>query len=119
MLVNNIIRWIKEHIPFMETKRSEFFKFHTHDKPAFIYESLIPFGYQTDYISYTEKGEVLNIRYLYDKRQIHIRVYKDDEVRMHDEYNYEFYPIAHLNGESVRKVDRKTVEQLKEILHGY
>lgn len=64
--------------------------------PEKIFDRLIAMGYQWDYFAYHDDGEIISMRKLYDRRQIHVRVFRDGEIRMHDELNYEFEPIDHL-----------------------
>jgi hypothetical protein len=62
-----------------------------------IFARLIALGYQWDYLAFFDSGEIISMRWCYEKRQVHCRVFKDGEIRMHDEPNYEYDPIAHLN----------------------
>lgn len=120
MRLNHILRKIKSYIPFIQnTGRQSYFEFKTNLNSEEIYNRLIPFGYQINYIGYNDRREVLSLRKLYGVRQIHLRLFDDGEIRIHDEYNYEFYPIEHLNGHTFKWGDRPTVLQLKEILNGY
>ena len=119
LILNYVIRKIKSYIPFLNIEREPYPEFKTNMLPEAIYNNLIPFSFQVNYISYQDKDEILNLRKLYGERQIHLRLFEDYEIRLHDEWNYEFYPIGHLDGESLKPVDRQTVEQLREILHGY
>lgn len=61
-----------------------------------IFMKLLSLGYQWDYLAYHDEGEIISMRRLYNERQTHVRVYRDGEIRMHDEINYEFDPIQHL-----------------------
>lgn len=119
LALNYLIRKIKSYIPFLNIEREPYPEFKTDMPPEDVYDNLIPFGYQINYVAFNDRQEVLNIRKLYGKRQIHLRLFEDYEVRLHDEWNYEFYPIEHLDGESLKEVDRPTILQLKEILHGF
>jgi len=116
--LNYLVRKIKELIPFINTPRGPFYEFKTKFDADKVYSTLIPFGWQINYISYHEKDEILGLRKLYDVRQIHLRLFKDGEVRIHDEYNYDFYPVKHMHGEDFKPADRATVTQLKEMLSG-
>lgn len=120
LILNHILRKIKSYIPFIQNNgRQSYLEFKTNLNFDEIYNRLIPFGYQINYIGYNDKGEVLSLRKLYGMRQIHLRLFDDGEVRIHDEYNYEFYPIEHLKGINFQSLDEGTVQQLKEILNGY
>ncbi len=119
LILNYLIRKIKSYIPFLNIEREPYPEFKTNMNTDEIYGNLIPFGYQINYIAYNDRQEILNLRKLYGERQIHLRIFKDNEVRLHDELNYEFYPIEHLNSESLKSVDRQTIQQLREILRGY
>lgn len=120
LILNHILRKIKSYIPFIQNiGRQSYLEFKTNLNSDEIYNRLIPFGYQINYVGYNDKGEVLSLRKLYGVRQIHLRLFDDGEVRIHDEYNYEFYPIEHLNGLTFQNLDEGTIQQLKEILNGY
>ena len=120
LTLNHILRKIKSYLPFIQnTGRQSYLEFKTNLNSDEIYNRLIPFAYQINYIGYNDNGEVLSLRKLYGMRQIHLRLFDDGEVRIHDEYNYEFYPIEHLKGINFKWGDRPTVLQLKEILNGY
>lgn len=52
--------------------------------------------YSPDYLAFFDKGQRISMRYLYDKRQVHVRVFDDGTITMHDEPNYDYDPMAHL-----------------------
>lgn len=60
------------------------------------FAKLIELGYTTDYLAYFDDLEVISMRICYRVRQVHVRIFGDGEIRMHDEPNYEFDPMAHL-----------------------
>jgi hypothetical protein len=64
--------------------------------PDTIFQKLVAAGYQWDYFAYNDDGEQVSMRKLYRERQIHIRVFEDGTIRMHDEFNYEIEPVKHL-----------------------
>lgn len=115
----NFLRKIRSYIPFIQHERQRYLEFITNQDPDDVYGTMISFGWQWNYLAYHDRGEVLNLRKLYGMRQLHFRLFEDGEVRMHDEFNAEFYPLQHLSGEEVKQVDRATVEQLREMLKGY
>lgn len=61
-----------------------------------IFERLIAAGFSWDYFAYNDDGEQVSARKLYGRRQLHVRTFSDGEIRMHDEVNYEFEPVEHL-----------------------
>jgi len=79
-----------------------------------IYKRLIDLGYQYNVLSYQDSGQIFNVRKLYGERQIHVRIFKDGEVRGHDELNFEFCPNKHLRGDSLREIEPMEVIKLKE-----
>jgi len=68
---------------------------------------MIGIGYQYNYFSFTERGQVSNMRKLYilngEVRQKHIRLFDDGHVHAHDELAYEFDAIGHVNGNTLRE----------------
>ncbi len=81
--------------------------------------ALIPLGYTWDYFAWEDIGEGVSVRKLYENRQIHVRVFRDGEVRMHDEFNYEFEPIRHFNGDTTRIPKQDEIELVKKVLGVY
>lgn len=77
-----------------------------------LFEKLISVGYQWDYFAYHDEGEIISMRKLYENRQIHVRIFKDEEITMHDELNYEFDPIGHLKIKAIMPAP----EAVKEVL---
>lgn len=101
------------------TKRSPSHLFHVKQWPRFervFYKALIEIGYQYNYLSMQEKGQVMNVRRLAGAMQYHLRLFSDGEVRGHYEYNYEFDPEAHLRGESLAEIDAAEKRRIKKAL---
>lgn len=70
-----------------EGKTLEDLRFHLHGE----------WGFGNHFISFTEKGEVLNWRKLEESgKQYHLRVYRDGEIRGHLEYQPEGHTMDHL-----------------------
>ena len=68
-----------------------------------VYERLIPFGYQYNYLGATNHNQIFQVRKLTDiKHQIHLRLYKSDWLTGHFEVQPEFNPQAHLGGKDLR-----------------
>ena len=106
-------RCLKSRIPFLCRERSDY--------PVHIDElvdvsefgiqaferKMISIGYQYNYFSYTERGQVSNMRKLFilngEVRQKHIRLFDDGLVYAHDELAYEFDAIGHVNGRTLRE----------------
>lgn len=70
------------------------------------YETMITLGYQYNPVCMQEKGQLFSVRKLYDRRQIHIRLF-EDEITGHDEYNYEFAAYKHIRGVNVKPVSNE------------
>ncbi len=122
MIINNIrLYYLTRKLKsiFASTKRGVYPEFSTDLSPDEAYRVLIGLGFQWNYVSYHEKGEVLNVRKLYDDRQIHVRLFNDKIVTVHDELNYDFHPFEHLKGVSLRRADPKFILVLKDSLNGY
>lgn len=80
---------------------------------------LIKLGYQLNYLSYLDEGEIVNLRKLYISaeplykiRQFHIRYYNNGEIRAHDELSYEEDAIAHLDGISISEIPKEEKDLL-------
>ncbi len=101
-------RWLK-----LGGERQNFLKGAiSHPVTDWIFEQLIALGYQWDYFAYHDDGEIISMRKLYGNRQIHVRVFDDGEIRIHDELNYEFEPIKHMQ-EPEAEAD---VEEVNKVL---
>jgi len=101
------------------TQRSCFYLFSIEVEPLFerkFYEKLIGLGYQYNYLSYQEQGQVMNVRKLIGVKQIHLRLYKDGAVHGHYELNYEFYPKGHLHGEMLTVIPNSELNKIKKVL---
>jgi len=101
------------------TQRSPFYMFSVTMDPCVVrkfYDLLIPLGYQYNYFSYTEPGQVLNIRKLVGVKQFHLRLYDDGAVHGHYELNYEFFPNGHLAGEMLTVIPDPELKKVKKAL---
>jgi len=80
-----------------------------------LHRELIEMGYQPNYATFHDVGEIFNMRYLYYKdgvlRQEHIRVF-NDELRGHDEIAYEHDFWAHFHAETLCELGDETVAAL-------
>jgi len=113
-------RSVKNRIPFWHVGRSKY-KIGKTDLSVDEFElELVKLGYQYNYFSYTENGQTSNMRKLYLEndqiRQIHIRLFKDYEVRMHDELAYEYDAIGHINAVSLKRLGMLEENRLVDIL---
>jgi hypothetical protein len=80
---------------------------------------LIILGYQPNYFSFGDQGQVTSMRKMYVDpegfwRQIHIRVHEDGEIRGHDELSYEESAIEHVNSTGARPIQ---YEEVFSVLH--
>lgn len=72
-----------------------------------IYDRLIPHCYQYNYIGAVYRKQIFQVRWLLNlEYQIHLRFYKNGWVTGHYELQPEMYPMAHLKGEKLRKLNR-------------
>lgn len=114
---SRIWRYVKGDIPFFNRERSGYLICTCagdRNKPD-VHEFekiLIGMGYQYNYFSYTEHGQLSNMRKLYTSgindevfRQVHIRLFDDGSVHAHDEFTYEYDAIGHINGVTLRELD--------------
>lgn len=97
--------------------RQNFFIGRTSLQADTILERLIAAGYQWDYFAYNDDGERVSVRKLYKNRQTHVRTFEDGEIRMHDEVNYEFEPVEHLQSTLVR-ASQSAVDEVIQALDG-
>lgn len=57
---------------------------------------LVENGYGNHFIAWKDDGEIASLRKVVDfKRQYHVRIFQDREIRGHFEYTPECYPILH------------------------
>jgi len=82
-----------------------------------IFMKLLSLGYQWDYLAYHDEGEFISMRRLYNERQVHVRAFRDGQITMHDEVNYEFDPIRHLRDPPVIPAP-EAVREVLEALEG-
>jgi len=113
-------RKIKQKLPFGHTARSRYTIGKTILSLHEFELELVKLGYQYNYFSYTEKGQISNMRKLYldnnQIRQTHIRLFKDYEVRMHDELAYEYDAIGHINAVSLKRLGIVEENRLVDVL---
>lgn len=68
---------------------------------------LIIVGYQPNYFSYGDRDQITSMRKMYIDsegcwRQVHVRVFDDGEIRMHDELSYEEDAVSHLDAKTLK-----------------
>lgn len=80
------------------------------------YRALIGIGYQTDRYVWEDVGQGLSVRKLYGERQIHVRIFLDGQVRVHDEFNPEFKSWSHYNRETLTVPDTEELKKIHEAL---
>lgn len=117
---SHLWRKIKNKLPWFHTPRTRFdvgLCLLSVDK---FEHALIQIGYQYNYFSYTEKGQVSNMRRLYIEngvtRQIHIRLFNDGQIMMHDEIAYEHNAVSHVYAVSLKYPDANEVATVKTAL---
>ena len=87
-------------------------------------ERLIRIGYQPNYFSFQDSGQLTSMRVMYindasEWWQKHIRFFDDGEVRGHDELSYEEDALAHKNGVGAKPIDDETLILIKAALDVY
>lgn len=82
-----------------------------------VLDKLIEKGFSWDYFALYNDGELISVRRLYGKRQIHVRTFEDGEIRMHDEINSDFDPIGHLRSVPV-PVNQASIDEVISALNG-
>lgn len=73
---------------------------------------LLNLGYQPNYFSYGDQGQITSMRRMYVGAdniwwQWHVRVHEDGEIRGHVELSYEEDAIRHRNGDIVLEIPQK------------
>ena len=130
MLKNNKIRFdylwrmIKNKIPFVNVPISKYYLGKTDLNIDEFEKRLIEKGYQYNYFSYTEKGQVSNMRKLYinivngieEIRQVHIRLFNDNNIYVHDELAYEHDAIGHIKAKTLQRPNINDEHEIVRIL---
>jgi len=80
-----------------------------------IFEKLVSIGFQWDYFAYNDDGEQVSMRKLYRNRQVHVRTFENGEIRMHDELNYEFEPVKHIQ-EAPFQANQSAIDEVVQAL---
>jgi hypothetical protein len=80
-----------------------------------IFEKLVARGFQWDYFAYNDDGEQVSMRKLYNNRQVHVRTFENGEIRMHDELNYEFEPVKHIQ-EAPFQASQSAIDEVVQAL---
>lgn len=130
MIKNNKIRfdylwrYLKNKIPFVNVSISKYYLGKTDLNIDEFEKRLIEKGYQYNYFSYTEKGQVSNMRKLYinivngieEIRQIHIRLFNDNNIYVHDELAYEHDAIGHIKAKTLQRPNINDEHEIVRIL---
>lgn len=130
MIENNRIRFdylwrmIKNKIPFMNVPVSKYHLGRTIFKVDDFEKILIEKGYQYNYFSYTEKGQISNMRKLYinivsgieEIRQVHIRLFKNSSIYVHDELAYEYDALGHVKMKTLQRPNINDEHEIVKIL---
>ena len=108
MLLFRLVRWARVILAwFFGNKYEEEFRLFRLEKvnEEDIYDRLIPYCYQYNYMGAVYREQVFQVRQLTDLlHQIHLRFYKDGWVTGHYELQPEMYPMTHLRGEGLREL---------------
>lgn len=130
MLKNNRIRFdylwrmIKNKIPFVNVPVSRYYLGRTDLNIDEFEKRLIEKGYQYNYFSYTEKGQVSNMRKLYinivngidEIRQVHVRLFNNNNIYVHDELAYEHDAIGHIKAKTLQRPNINDEHEIVRIL---
>lgn len=130
MVENNKIRfdylwrYLKNKIPFVNVSISKYYLGKTDLNIDDFEKRLIEKGYQYNYFSYTEKGQVSNMRKLYinivngieEIRQVHIRLFSDNSIYVHDELAYEHDAIGHIKAKTLQRPNINDEHEIVRIL---
>ena len=130
MLKNNKIRfdylwrYLKNKIPFVNVSISKYYLGRTIFEVDDFERILIEKGYQYNYFSYTEKGQISNMRKLYinivngieEIRQVHIRLFNDNNIYVHDELAYEHDAIGHIKAKTLQRPNINDEHEIVKIL---
>ena len=117
-------RFIKNKIPFVNVPISKWYIGKTDISIKKFESLLIGKAFQYNYFSYTEKGQVSNMRKLYiecingdeEIRQIHLRLFKDGSIYAHDELAYEYDALGHVNTKSLKRINSINEHDLIKLL---
>lgn len=117
-------RMIKNKIPFVNVPVSKYYLGRTIFKVIDFEKILIEKSYQYNYFSYTEKGQVSNMRKLYinvvnrneEIRQIHIRLFKNGSIYVHDELAYEYDALGHIKAKTLQRPNVNDEHEIVRIL---
>ena len=121
---SHVWRLIKNRIPFVNVPISKWYVGESNINIEKFESLLIGKSYQYNYFSYTEKGQVSNMRKLYieivngydEIRQIHVRLFKDGSIYAHDELAYEYDALGHVNTESLKRINSTIEHDLIRLL---
>lgn len=90
-----------------------------------IYNELLKRGFQPNYFSYYDSGELFNLRRLAKNLNLfsvngkgyqeHIRGFPD-EIRGHYEITYEEDAALHLSGNTITVLPEETIQEIKQIV---
>jgi len=130
MIKNNKIRFdylwrmIKNKIPFVNVPISRYYLGKTNLNIDEFEKILIEKGYQYNYFSYTEKGQVSNMMKLYINivngiekiRQVHVRLFNDNSIYVHDELAYEYDALGHVKAKTLQRPNINDEHEIVDIL---
>ncbi len=104
------ILWKRYILSLFKHDMEPYFIGYTHLKLDDIENTLINMGYQPDYFSFDNKGQITSMRKIYITslgvwRQKHIRAFEDGTITGHDELTFEEDAEAHLRGDTMHSID--------------
>lgn len=131
MIINNRIRFshlwriIKNKIPFVNVSKTRYHIGKTDISVNKFENKLIGASYQYNYFSYTEKGQISNMRRLYieivngyeEIRQVHVRLFDDGSIYAHDELAYEYDALGHVKAKTLKRINTVDEQELVKILN--
>jgi len=113
-------RKLKSFVPWIQVPVSRFFMFRTKITADQFERALIEAGYQYNYFSYDEQGQISNLRKLKifngTIMQVHVRLFDDGAVTAHYEVSYEEDAMKHLDGSTVVYPDKADIKELEAVI---
>ena len=82
--------------------------------PAEIWDKLWPSGWDYNTLSQTYKGQIYTmLKFISPRHQYHLRFYKNGDVSGHFEVDNLQFPLEHLDGVDLRRLNAEEIAELK------